>query len=91
MKQKLRNEKDSKQLLRFVKSPGLKTTIVKVDKEDLKFYPLDLRLCRIARSAESILEIRKELMLECDIRSLFDENEVLPIKHAHITVEIHVK
>lgn len=74
-----------------MKSPGLKTTIVKIDTPDLNFQPVDLKLCRVARTAESNSEMRREHMLELDIRSLFDENEVLPIKHAHITVEIHIK
>lgn len=86
-------------LLTFVKAPGLKTTLTKINKEDLEFFPIDIEQCEVINLVEKIkkyynaeeLETRKEHKLECEIRSLFDENKVLPIRHAHITVEIDVK
>ena len=88
---KEQNENESKQLLRFGKSPGRKTTIVKIDTNDLKFHCVDLTQCFVVRQAECKIAVRGEHWLECEIRSLFDENEVLPIKNAHITVEIYVE
>ena len=41
------NLKDSKQILRFVKSPGLKTTHMKIEKENLEFFPIDMAQCEI--------------------------------------------
>ena len=95
----IENENEVKNLLTFVKSPGLKTTIIKIKKEDLEFFPIDISQCQIVNLHEKKieghnfvqLETRMEHKLECEIRSLFDVNEVLPIKHAHITVEIYVK
>ena len=84
-------ETESKQLLRFVKQPGLKTTIVKVETPDLKFYSLDLNKCPIEREAKNAREIRREHRLECEIRSLFAQDDVLSIKNAHITVELIIK
>ena len=86
----------SKQLLRFVKSPGVRNTSIKIQKEDLDFFRIDLSLCDTVSIMEEenmparCLEVRKEHQLQCEIRSLFD-NEPLPIKHAHITVEIHLQ
>ena len=67
-------EKD-KQILRFVKPSGEKITIIKI--ENQKYYGLELE-------GPGMHEI------ECAIKPMFDENEVLPIKNAHITVEIKI-
>ena len=34
--------------------------------------------------------IRREHEINCEIKSLFDENEILPIKKAHLTVQINI-
>ena len=93
----IENEDDTKILLRFVKAPGLKTTILKIDKGDLEFIPISIEKCEVLNSIQQkrqrakYSEIRREHRFECEIRSLFDKNETLPIKHAHITVEIMLK
>ena len=87
-------ENNGKQLLRFVKSPGLKNTNMKIKKEDLEFFPIDLNQCDIAALYEEehgkCLQVRREHHLECEIRPLFD-NEPLPIKYAHITVDVFLQ
>lgn len=88
---KEKNENESKQLLRFGKSPGRKTTIVKIETNDLKFHCIDLNQCLVLTKGECRVAVRREHYLECEIRSLFDENEILPIKNALITVEIYVE
>ena len=90
------NMQDSKQILRFVKSPGLKTTSIKIEKENLEFFPIDMHQCEIDTLKETLIdsrfiETRNEHILECQIRPLFDQNQILPIKYAHITVEIYIK
>ena len=86
------NHIDTNQLLRFVKQPGLKTTYIKKDKEELDFYRLDLGKCKIATEIKkSNGTTIRENNLECELRSLWNQNEKLPIKHAHMTVEIVVK
>ena len=93
----IKNDNDAKKLIRFVKQPGLKTTVIKIERKDLVFFPIDIDQCGIVNTASNrqvfnaIMEVRNERMLECEIRSLFDLNQVLPIKHAHITVEIIIK
>ena len=92
---------DSKQLLRFVKSPGLRTTNIKIGKEDLEFFPIQLNRCRVGSiieeeavsgfNGQNYLEVRREHHLDCEIRPLFDTTQHLPIKHAHITVEIYLQ
>ena len=93
------NQNDSRQLIRFVKSPGLKTTNIKIDKEQLDFFPIQLEKCSVvSKIFDEIklhkgknLQIRREHELKCEIRSLFDDKQSLPIKHAHITVEIYLQ
>jgi len=91
------NLNDSKQLLRFVKSPGLKTTNVKIQEEDLEFFPINLKQCKVKSVIEEeivagkSLQVRREHYLDCKIRPLFDETQALPIKYAHITVEIYLQ
>ena len=88
---------DAKQLLRFVKSPGLKTTDIKIQKEDLEFFPIKLKQCETEMEIlEEIvvgksLQVRREHQLDCEIRPLFDKKQPLPIKYAHITVEIYLQ
>lgn len=48
-----KNKKACKEILRFVKSPGLKTTVVKVNAADLKFHPIDLKPCKIEREVKN--------------------------------------
>ena len=87
----------TKELLRFVKSPGLRTTNIKINKGDLEFFPIKLNKCKVLKQYHKevmngeFLEIRREHQLECEIRPLFDEKQNLPIKNAHITVEIYLK
>ena len=94
---KYENLNDAKQLLRFVKSPGLKTTNIKIQKADLEFFPIDLKRCKVERITEEemvankSLQVRREHHLDCEIRPLFDGTQPLPIKYAHITVEIHLQ
>ena len=98
---KYENPNDSKQLLRFVKSPGLKTTSIKIGNEDLVFLPIELKNCEVKSgnqeeyidysSNKPYLQVRREHHLDCEIRPLFDATQRLPIKHAHITVEIHLQ
>ena len=87
-------ENNTKQLLRFVKSPGLRYTNITIQKEDLEFFPIDLNHCDTVSIQEKLdhfnLEVRREHCLECELRPLFD-NEHLPIKHAHITVEVYLQ
>ena len=95
--QKFENPNDSKQLLRFVKSPGLKTTNIMVLKEDLEFFPIELKQCEVKSVIEEemvvgkSLQVRREHQLDCEIRPLFDKKQPLPIKYAHITVEIYLQ
>ena len=94
---KYENPCDSKQLLRFVKSPGLRTTHIKVGNEDLAFLPIELKNCK----EKSIIEedykswnrfyVKREHQLDCEIRPLFDTTQHLPIKYAHVTFEIYMQ
>ena len=92
---KIDNDNDAKQLIRFVKQPGLKSTVKIVDKNDLIFFPIDIEKCEAVNTVHNennnALETRKEHKLECEIRPLFGKKEILPIKNAHITVEIILK
>ena len=88
-------ENNAKQLLRFVKSPGLRNTNIRINEEDLEFSPIDLNHCDTVSIREQVdsyrnLTVRREHRLECELRPLFD-NEPLPIKHAHITVEFYLQ
>ena len=67
-------EKD-KQILRFVKPAGQKITFLKIENQN--YYGLDLE-------GPGLHEI------QCAIKPMFGESEVLPIKNAHITVEIKI-
>ena len=94
---KYENPCDSKQLLRFVKSPGLRTTHIKIGNEDMAFLPIELKKCK----EKSIIEeeykswdrfyVKREHQLDCEIRPLFDPTQRLPIKYAHFTVEIYMQ
>ena len=83
------NSNDSKQLLRFVKSPGLRTTNIKVGKEDLDFFPIQLNRCRVddytlieeeivvenlRHESKTYLQVLREHHLELEIRQLFDND-----------------
>ena len=94
--EKNENPNDAKQLLRFVKSPGLKTTNINIQKEDLEFFPIELNQCETEKeiSEEMVgksLQVRRIHQLDCEIRPLFDQKQPLPIKYAHITVEIYLQ
>lgn len=90
------SEKDEEyvKLARFVKEPGRKITFLEIEKSDMNFFPIKLwpiaseMKCHDFTGRETN---QKYCPLEVEIRSFFDENEILPIKHAHITVEIIVK
>ena len=80
-----------------MKSPGLKTTNIKVVKEDLEFFPIELKQCEVKSVIEEemvvgkSLQVRREHQLDCEIRPLFDKKQPLPIKYAHLTVEIYLQ
>ena len=81
-------------LAHFVKEPGRKITFLKIEKSEMQFFPLKLWpivsdiKCHDVTGTETN---RKHCPLEVEIRSFFDEHEILPIKNACITVEIIVK
>ena len=75
-----------KQLLRFVKPPGRKNTFIHIPNEEEAYYGLKLD----KRSTPFGNKRRRLHEIQCAIRPMFDENEVLPIKYAHITVEIMI-
>ena len=81
------------QLLRFVKKPGLKTTFIQIAKENMNFQILDMKLFPSFSSEGFSSESDNRLVriddIKLQLKSLFDENAILPIKNAHITVEIH--
>ena len=90
------NENDEngyKRLLRFVKPPGRKMTFVNIEKDELQFFPIDLQRCipHVSYTSSVNKQTKGIVDLECEIRSLFDKNELLPIKNAHMTVEIIIK
>ena len=89
-----RQRNNFKQLLEFVKPPGRKTMFIQVATEQLVYIPVDLaKLKKISGNLgppERKYSTRMS-QLECKLTSLFDENEVLPIKNAHMTVEIIIK
>ena len=75
-----------------MKQPGLRTTSIKIHNEDLDFHRLDLDKCKIATEIKKNDDVTiRENRLECELRSLWNESEKLPIKCAHMTVEIIVK
>ena len=85
---------DYVKLARFVKEPGRKITLLEIKKSDMQFFPIKLWSIVSERKIYdySGTEInRKYCPLEVEIRSFFEEDEILPIKHACITVEIIVK
>ena len=102
---KYQSSNDCKQLLRFVKSPGLRTTNIKIVKEDLEFFPIQLNRCRVGSTTEEekvskvnglkVLHVQRSHDLDCEIKPLFDFEQplakALPIKHAHITVEMYLQ
>ena len=82
-----------KQLLHFVKPPGRKTTFVKIPTDEMQYSQIDLRKC--SRSFFSTASGRAWALLrctlQCELKSLFAEKEILPIGNAHMTVEIVIK
>ena len=80
------NLNKDKQLLRFVKPPGRKNTFIHIPNEEEAYYGLNLE----ARSKPFGNKKRWLHEIQCAIKPMFDENEVLPIKYAHITVEIMI-
>ena len=87
-------QKDNyKQLLHFVKPPGRKTICVKIPANEMQYSPIDLQKCRVYFSStqNGRAWTMKRFTLECELKSLFDEKEILPIKNAHMTVEIVIK
>ena len=82
---------NKKQLLRFVKKPGLRTSFIQIPQEKMIFHALDLRDVKqtFEQEIRETNYIRRKHEIILHLKSLFDENEILPIKNAHITVEIH--
>ena len=89
---------NSKQLLCFVKPPGRKTSFIRISKDEMHFYTLNmnnLEFCERALPGRAHFPVHypdghREFDINIQIRSLFDEKEVLPIKNAQVTVELHV-
>ena len=78
-----------KQLLRFAKPPGIKNTFIHIPNEEEAYYGLDLPLT--VRGCLRGNGLQHELHeIQCAIKPMFDESEVLPIKYAHITVVIMI-
>ena len=74
-----KNQKETqntKDLFRFTKLPGRKTSHFKQATNEANLCLLDI-------------EKFKQNDVELEIKSLFDSKKLLPIKHAYITVEIH--
>ena len=93
-------------LLQFIKPPGQKMTYMKIPDSELYFLPIDLKKSQSTvvkefgfvninvnsmQRGHSGTLTRREHQISCTIKSLFDANEVLPIKKAHLTVEIIIK
>lgn len=88
-------------LLRFVKPPGRKTCFITVPDEEMKFIPLRADKFEMlskhtpVETNRSLIVKRKHTIIpneniELKLKPLFDENTVLPIKNAHITVELSI-
>ena len=80
------NSNRGKQLLRFVKPPGRKTTFIQV--ENVTYFGLHLQ--RTGEKEGFYPKWQRKHEIECAIKPMFDENGVLPIKNAHLTVEIKI-
>ena len=81
-------------------------TYMKIPDNELFFLPIDLKKSRSSivkefgfvnknvnskQRGHSGTLTRRQHQISCEIKSLFDANEVLPIKKAHVTVEIIIK
>ena len=79
---------------------------MKIPDNELFFLPIDLeksqssvvkefRFCNINVNSKYKDRFgtltRREHEILCEIKSLFDADEVLPIKKAHLTVEVRIK
>jgi len=95
-------QQNFKQLLHFVKLPGRKTTFVKIPTDELQYVKIDLNNCPITTEFSPDIQLKSSWVrtpedkariheFRCELKSLFDETEILPIKHAHMTVEIIIK
>lgn len=82
-----RHKSEDSQLLRFAKSRGEQTTFINIENE--KFFGLELHSKNGTQRFSETESLQHEI--QCAIKPMFDENEVLPIKNAHITVEIIIK
>ena len=78
-----------KELLRLVKSPGRKTSFIKVPNDELNFVHLDMKKFKTQRTDRFRTDSFNH-DVEISLKSLFNANEVLPIQHAHITVELRI-
>ena len=89
----LMQKNNFKQLLHFVKPPGRKTISIKIPVDEMQYSQIDLRKCRASFSSTMMGRAWtvKRFTLQCELKSLFDENEILPIEKAHMTVEIVIK
>ena len=69
-----------------MKPAGRKNTFIHIPNEEEAYYGL-----RLDTGSTPFGNKRRRLHeIQCAIRPMFDENEVLPIKYAHITVEIMI-
>ena len=84
-----KREQNTKELLRFVKSPGRKTSFIKVPTDELNFFNLDMKKFKTQRTDRYRTDSFNH-DVEISLKSLFNANEVLPIQHAHITVEVRI-
>ena len=78
-----------KELLCFVKPPGRKTSFIKIPTNERIFASLDMKKFKTQRTDRYQTDSFNH-DVEISLKPLFDANEVLPIKHSHITVEIHI-
>ena len=84
-----KREQNMKELLCFVKPPGRKTSFIQIPTNELRFASLDMKKFKTHRTDRYQTDSFNH-DVEISLKPLFDANEVLPIKHSHITVEIHI-
>ena len=84
-----KREQNMKELLRFIKSPGRKLSFIQIPTNELHFVSLDMKKFKTQRTDRYRTDSFNH-EVEISLKPLFDTNVVLPIKHAHITVEIRI-
>ena len=83
-----KNEKESqnmKDLFRFVKLPGRKSSHFKITPNEANLVLLDLKKFKQYPKNENRYDV------ELEMKSIFGDRRLLPVKHAYITVEIHIR